>query len=327
MSSDDDEYEDMTPDETVDTYPYLGEDRPFEGNIRIERNPLRGRNLGFGLVQWAPRKRGYCITMKHREVFLRDGSAVNRSILSSTSATGRLHHRWCGPMVALRETPYETYDDIALADFRHIIDYFVTYATTEVRESSHDANVGFSSSTIRGAKICCHGEIKLHGSQPHVSVDIPRNHSALLTGVVDTSPISDRLGMPLKLLKDPDIEPWLDPPGWTDSLGATSNPDAAFLMMGTDNKSWGFAPSYWQFNLGNVFVIRADEKDLALDDLRVMCYFARRKLQPMFEDARGIGPVVRTRQSVLDFITWENLEKCRTEMGDDTEDDAQTIFN
>jgi hypothetical protein len=57
-----------------------------------------------------------------------------------------------------------------------------------------------------------------------------------------------------------------------------------------------------------------DDKDLAVDDVRVMCHFARQKLQPMFEDAMDAGYVLRTKQEVLYFITRDNMLKCRYEM-------------
>lgn len=49
----------------------------------------------------------------------------------------------------------------------------------------------------------------------------------------------------------------------------------------------------------------------------MMCYFARRKLQPMFEDALSAGYVQQTDQEVLDSIPWENMVKVRDEMHED----------
>jgi len=70
----------------------------------------------------------------------------------------------------------------------------------------------------------------------------------------------------------------------------------------------------WILDLGNVLAVRADDKDLAIDDVRMMCYFARQKLRPMFEDATGAGLVQRTKREVLNFITRDNMMKCRDEM-------------
>lgn len=55
--------------------------------------------------------------------------------------------------------------------------------------------------------------------------------------------------------------------------------------------------------LGNVLAICDDRTDLLLVDLRLMCYFVRRKLQHMFEDAMGEGLVSRTKEKFLELIT------------------------
>jgi len=109
-------------------------------------------------------------------------------------------------MIAVRETPSEFYEDITLADFRHIIDYMMSYGMTETRESASHAE-DHTHATIRGVKICCYGEEKLHGSEPYVSVNVSRAHSTRLYYSQGTiSPISKLLGMPLKLWKYPDID-------------------------------------------------------------------------------------------------------------------------
>lgn len=167
--------------------------------------------------------------------------------------------------------------------------------------------------------IHCYGEQKLHGSERFVAVEVPMSHPTRTVGLDGSiSPISQRLGTPLRLWKyrGQDIEAWTDPPGWDENICASSNQDAAFLMMETDPKSssWGFAPLYWNTDLGNVVVIREDEKDLSVDDLRAICHFTRKKLLLMFEDESGVGSFRRTKQEVLDFMTAENLAKFRDEM-------------
>ena len=313
----DEEFDNGISCEVVDLHPHLGMDRPIVGTRFIEHNPIRDRNLGSGMAVWALRKEGYSVALKFREAFLIDGSAINRSILMSLGASGTTPpHSWSGPIVAIRQTPSEPYEDITLADFRHIIDYLGSYRTNEARESAAHLEDRHPTS-IRGVKICCYGEIKLHGSEPYVSVDISRAHPIRVSGREGAiSPISKLLGMPLRLWKDRDIDTWINPPGWDANMNADNNQDAAFLMMQTDLKDpgWGWAPLYWNLDLGNVLVVREDGKDLAVDNIRTICCFIRRKLQPMFEDALGGGYVSRTKQEVLDFISWENMMKCREAM-------------
>lgn len=223
-------------------------------------------------------------------------------------------------MVAVRITSFGFYDDITLADFRHIIDYMISYGITGTRESASRPEER-TSAAIRGVKICCLGEEKIHGSKPYVSVDVSSSHITrlALSHEEAISPISKLLGMPLKLWKYPDINAWIDPPGWDDVFTAYSNQAAANLMTETDveKPSWGWARQYWNEDLGNVLAVRADDKDLAVDDVRVMNYFIKRKLQSMFEDALGLGYIQRARQEVLDFITWENALQCFNEAAEE----------
>lgn len=108
----------------------------------------------------------------------------------------------------------------------------------------------------------------------------------------------------------------IDPPGWDDNLCAESNQNAAFLMIQTDpeREDWGWAPFYWNIEIGNVLVVREDDSDLSVDELKLMCYFIRQRLQPMFEDASEMSSGSRTRQKVLNFIRRENMEKCKDDM-------------
>ncbi|KAF4631807.1 hypothetical protein G7Y89_g6314 [Cudoniella acicularis] len=172
--------------------------------------------------------------------------------------------------------------------------------------------------TIRGVKICCYGEVKLHGADPYVPIEVPDLHPIRSTFSVGVgiSSISKLLGIPIKLWKFPDIENWINPPGWDDTFGADSNSDAAFLMMESDpsQESWGWAPFPWTIDLGNVLAVRTDDIDLSVEEMRLICYFIRRKVLPMIEDASGSGSIPRTRQEVIDFITRENMESCRSEM-------------
>ncbi|KAH6848436.1 hypothetical protein B0I37DRAFT_391940 [Chaetomium sp. MPI-CAGE-AT-0009] len=211
----------------------------------------------------------------------------------------------------MRTTWSELYEDITLADFRHTLDYFLSYGTTD-RKQSGNFSQGRPPTAIRGVMISCYGERKLHGSERFVAVEC--------------FPISRRLGVLLRLWKYPDIETWIDIPGWNRTICAESNQDAAFLMMETDTKGshWGFAPLYWNTDLGNVLVIREDEKDFSVNDLGAICRFVRKRLLPMFEDAAGFGNVERTKQEVLEFITAENLENFKKGIGgcgDDSDSD------
>jgi hypothetical protein len=186
--------------ETVHVPPLLGADNPTARTLRVEYNPKRNRNLGSGLAGYAPRKEGYCVSLKYRDAYLKDGSAINTSIEGSVRGSGTTLHQYRGPMVAVRELPFECYGDITLADFRHLIDYVTSYGSVDIRESSRESKFR-APTAIRGAKICCHGEIALHSSDSIVSVEVPRatriTYRASGRGVL--SSISKCLGIPLRL--------------------------------------------------------------------------------------------------------------------------------
>ncbi|RJE17541.1 hypothetical protein PHISCL_10121 [Aspergillus sclerotialis] len=312
--------DDLGPWTKVDHHPYLGPDQPPKGTMRIEHNPVRSRNLGSGFAAWAPYKQGHCISVLHRDAYLRDGSPTNRSISASVraSCTSTPAHEYRGPMIALREIHHEDYDDITLADFRHLMDYLVSYRNTHIRESVPDLHHG-ANTTVRGVKICCYGEVKLHGSEAFVGVDVTRaNRIALGEGSI--SPISVCLGMPIRFWKDRDGEFYRDPAGWEENMTADSNPNVASMMVETDpsSESWGWASLYWNSEIGNVWAVREDGRDLSVDDVAMMCCFARRKMQRMFEDVMESGSRLEDRRRIVELITWENMVAYWEEAGGDT---------
>ncbi|PWY84008.1 hypothetical protein BO83DRAFT_413530 [Aspergillus eucalypticola CBS 122712] len=302
---------------------YLGPDSPSTGRLHVEHNDVRGRNLGSGMFGSALRNEGYCVTLLHRDGYLVDGSPPNKSILASVRASGapRPPYAYNGPMVAMREVHPEDYADIQLSDFRHLMDYLITYASTDVRESVPDLQYR-APTVVRGVKICCDGEIKLHASEPFVSIDVRRSTRLHLSSIQgdSNSPISALLGIPLIFWKDPDAEYHVNPPGWDATQWASSNQNAAFMMMVTNpsDPSWGWAPLYWNRDIGNVWVVREDGQDLDVRDVAMMCHFARFKLQRLFEDSlESKGTSLQDRKRVLKYITRENMRAFWEETGGD----------
>jgi len=119
-----------------DLGPLLGLDNPPKGTRHVEHNPIRARQLGSGIALWARKKAGYAIALQHRDMFLTDGSPLNRSILASVGTSGTVPYEWCGPVIAMRMIWSELYEDITLADFRHALDYFISYGTTATKQSN-----------------------------------------------------------------------------------------------------------------------------------------------------------------------------------------------
>jgi hypothetical protein len=95
--------------------PTLGLDR----SLVIRRNATLNRNLSNTL------------NVYHRDAFLIDGSASNKSILALLATKPEQQHDWRGPIVAIscRGPALDPPEgrDIDIEDLRHISDYFLSY--------------------------------------------------------------------------------------------------------------------------------------------------------------------------------------------------------
>lgn len=297
----------------VDPHPFFEDNRPFNprriGRMRIEHNSFRNRKLGAGFASWAEQCEGYCICLIYRDAPGKWREGKNKSISATVGSSNSTPHEYCGPVIVLQGLPGELYGDVTLADFRNFIDYLVAYRTTKVFESDQ-GRISQNPTATRGVKIGCIGE-----ENAFVSVDVPRAMQPAL-GEGSISPISSRLGMTLILWKCYDLESWINAPSARGGgLLAISNPDAAYLMIDINHMTWdfGMAPFYWQKNIGNVLVLRADGKDLSSDDVAMMSHFAQHKVSPMIyetiEVLESLDEKVEERKEVVDFITWENMVK------------------
>ncbi|KAK2731022.1 hypothetical protein FQN57_003713 [Myotisia sp. PD_48] len=228
----------------------------------------------------------------------------------SFCGSGPTPYEYRGPMIAVRSLAYDSYGDITLSDFRHLIDYIVSYRSTVIHGSVQE-HAPRAITVIRGVKISCYGEIKLHGCEPFVSVDVPRAARATL-GQGNESQISSRLGRPLLLWKDPDYEFREGPPGWPENTPPDSNPNAASLMrrIHLEEEGWGWVVDFhWLTDIGNVLVLREDGEDLRIEEVEMMCRFSTNILQRRIEDALKSEPGSKERREVWDFITWGNMVK------------------
>ncbi|KAL5333609.1 hypothetical protein BJX70DRAFT_403377 [Aspergillus crustosus] len=277
-------------------FPHLGQDDPVICIERLMQNLLRGRSLGNGPIHLPGRDvRGYSILLIATDSYMLDGSNPNTSIITSVAPLSSVLPSHRGPVIAIRETADEDYGDIQLSDFRHILDYFGQYQFPEIPKSMPGFSIGKSKAALP------------------------------LFGAGDISPISVKLGMPLKLWRyskqDPDIN--------------HGNQNVAFLMLNIDpdREEFSWAPRKWNFDVGSVLVVREDGKHLDLKDLTMMCSFARHKMQQMFEialekeadeieremekamesgmeyemDKEMKGKKLQARQKVVDFMTWDNM--------------------
>lgn len=151
------ETDDGVPYESANARHLLGPDDPPSGVQFINHNVIRRRDLGHMLGVW------------HRDTFLFDGSRSNESIIASVGTSAPITHNWRGPCVALQcgRGTYGFNQDITLADFRHLIDYFVSYNYSRVRELDWPVNTQSferEPDEILGVKVNSDTEMKTHES-------------------------------------------------------------------------------------------------------------------------------------------------------------------
>ena len=268
----------------------LGDDNPFPEDIPISQSKLRSFNLGRTIL------------VSGRETFLIDGSETNQSVVQLTR--GAMCHDWRGSFVALRQQGRSTdptfYEDMTLADFRHVVDYFLSYGD-EVVQGLQNLSI-HTASKIHGVKVTCIGDQNVFGVEPYVPVEVPRDHQVFTMN--KPTDISRLLEFPVLIRKYPPDRAWKDDREMQPY--PYQNQAATFLHLNADPKSkhWGWAPiPEWQNDVGSVIVVRQDGKDLTTHQADALCHFCRIKMQPLFEDSLGGGDVDRTREEVMGFMT------------------------
>lgn len=271
--------------EWVDVSPYLGNKKP--GKF------------------YAPRK-NYHVSLIARDDLLSDGSSINKSIIATAGPSMARPLSFRGPMVAIREVDYDTYCDISLADFRCLSEYLRCYgasASTISRSSSiHTARAN------RGVKIRRQGGNIPQRSDIFVPVDITANGSKLASfGEGALSPLSVRLGMPIRIWKYPTAK---------DDAGVF-NPDALSLLREIDpiHPLFGHPHPYWDAGIEDVLAVREDGQVLSVQDVRVMCGFGSIIDCDMVVNVMA-GSSMAGKRRISESITCENMTK-RWREGDD----------
>ncbi|OJJ52854.1 hypothetical protein ASPSYDRAFT_73415 [Aspergillus sydowii CBS 593.65] len=295
------------PSPEIITAPYLGYDEPKKGRVRIEENLVRSQTFGTGFKHGNLQRDGHCVTMVYRAG---GNPCPNESILTSLRPPGVEQSPFRGPVLAVRERPGKLYEDIAMSDFRHLIDYLISFHLTRPLAEPFTGPMR----PVHGVLIRCCGETQDNWGVSFKSADLstvgcaPGDNGAI-------SQISKLLGMPLRLRK-------CAINGFFEDV---TNPNASMLMLmlNPERKDWGMPSSHWALNIGNVFVVRDDGKNLKVEDVEMICYFARFKVHPMFqriaqeicelesadadEDEDEDVPIVGPKQKALECINWENM--------------------
>lgn len=259
------------------------------------------RGMAFNINQVRGRKLLKCLDIRHRDAFLRDGSKLNQGIVMATK--GKAGHPWAGPIVAMKHQDEGDdpiyYDDIDVADFRDVVDYFLAYGSkapdpspsksVTVREifecqralCETDSTTPKPKRAIKAVRINCLSDTESRGKK-YEAVELP-----MINGIGKCSipPLSVKVGMKLELTKVP------PPESATVESYRFQNQEITFLYLNSDPKSeqWGWAPLHWQDDVGSVIVARADGEDLDPSHAAALCQFGMNTMQPLFEDSMGAG--------------------------------------
>ncbi|KAI0426894.1 hypothetical protein F5Y09DRAFT_317743 [Xylaria sp. FL1042] len=252
-------------------------------NAKPFLNNDHGKEVHIQYNQVLAKRLSNIVCVSYRDTFLIDGSVPNSSIAPITATVPGYHHDWRGPIIAYGKVGSD-FDpvqcrDIDMNDFRHIADYFVSYASdrTSVRTDLP--------ATVRGVKINCLGDQKMFNKPHFEEIRLPAANTMFTD--YDTSDIAKRIGLPIFTQR------CFPHPNWAhvqDSglFGAESpynNQDATFLHLSCDPNAkfdlsqgvmgWGWASIPWQNNVGSVIVLRQDKKPLSPWHVEALCRYCR----------------------------------------------------
>lgn len=283
------------------------------------------------------------IELDVRDEFLFDGSKSNKSILACLHANGvkQPPKLWAGHVVVGRTNPQGV--SVTMADFRHTIDFLTEHPRhslfkdrpklfpdsmkiiTELDRFVEKLNQQpWRFDCINGVMIMGDQHIK-DESERYKIATVPGSHPirglrADLQG--DISPISKRVGVPLRIimrstqLRDPDA----------DGRMPTCKPAAALMRSLDKNTDVALPQIAFALPRGGLpyvdeaLVVRADDKDLSLDDVKAMVFFSKyiclEVLQGVTKTSMDDKPRMEAAmQKALDFMTWDNYLLAFDELG------------
>jgi MYND finger len=285
-----------------DVHQYLGEDVTSPSRHLIQKNPRLDRRL-------------LCDTIEviYREDHMLDNTRrPNKSIDRILGPTLYRPQEWRGPVVVLRKRGMDIspkiHDDITLVDYRHVLDFFAVHGYNSKNKTRKKP----ARERLHGVKINCLGEQSLHKIDTFAPVEVP-SHSLERYGytIGEAPPIATLLKLPLRAWKCPARERPSEA-----STYATDNVSATLMHINPDASSpeFGWTPSHWQTDLGNVLLVRDDGKDLDVNLAETFCRWIEWKLFPQFESALGLftdasAPSPATaRQEVVARITRADMD-------------------
>jgi len=189
---------------------------------------------------------------------------------------------WKGPFLFWSKTSDEEDKiarvlDFTLADLRFAVDKL--HCQGEPPLGIFTNIVAPEAYTAKGVMINCDGAMSAMNVPRYIPVSVPKDHPIFSP----SRPIflTDVLDLPLLTLRhktDPSYSPLHNPPA---------------TIMHRENltyrPSWGFTPPAWSGAIGNVIVVRRDEKNITPRQVEALVQFCQVWLEPKFQALRAAG--------------------------------------
>jgi hypothetical protein len=253
----------------------MGKHLPIQYNTRLKR-PLPNT-----------------INIVHRDTFLIDGSRPNKSVASVTATQPGGYHDWRGPIIAEARSG-QSLDppgckDFDLIDFRHVADYFLSYAHEPL-------NAQAIVERVKGVRINCLGDVKML-KRPHFEeIELPTTD--VIFTKHDTSDIANRIGLPILTRQCAPDPKWAN---IEDAIFKSSSPfnnqSATFLHQCCDSNArsdrsngslgWGWCPLKWQNGVGSVIVVRKDRRPLLPTHMEALAGYCQNEVRPLMGHSIG----------------------------------------
>ncbi|KAI1152130.1 hypothetical protein F4825DRAFT_476394 [Nemania diffusa] len=235
------------------------------------------------------------VRVRYRDNFSHDGSVLNNSISVITHTVPGKHLDWRGPIVAYgvaKPSPgvEDYYRDVDMNDFRHIADYFISYASD--RTTCLSVMLPATANRVRGVRINCDGDQWMFNKPHFEEIELGAMHDIFVEH--DTSDIADRINLPIFTKR------CFPHPNWAalyPFLPMYDNEDATYLHLCCDPKvkrdrsrrilGWGRASEDWQKEVGSIIVVRHDKKPISRWHVEALCGYCRYEIKPYLGHSNG----------------------------------------
>ncbi|KAF3015615.1 hypothetical protein E8E14_010468 [Neopestalotiopsis sp. 37M] len=210
-------------------------------------------------------------------------SRLNKSVATVLATLPGWPHEWCGPIVAVgrHKKNSAVYRDLFYDDFRYLVDHLISCD----RWAFTLPDIPSDSGVVRGVIINCLGARNDFNAPHFEPVDVPCHDPIFSTNAswTTTSIIADRIGLPILTRRLP-ITLRQARKGFD-----AQNQEVMFLHLccvpnkrpSSSGKGWGWADWKWQYEVGNVLVVRRDKKPLAPFDVEALCRYCKDEVMPI----------------------------------------------